>query len=199
MNLMECGKGVKSTAEALLKKKREAGDPSPVLIALDGRSGAGKSTFAGYMNALYRIPVIPMDDFFLQAEQRTEERYAITGENVDHERFLTEVLIPLKETGKAVYRPFSDVTMDFEEPVTVEGYDIIIIDGPYSMHPDLVPYYDLKYFLTIDPVQQKARLIEREGKERTEEFIEKWLPLEEAYIREYDIEHICDAILDFHK
>ena len=30
-------------------------------------------------------------------------------------------------------------------------------------------------------------------------FIEKWLPLEEAYIREYDIEHICDAVLDFHK
>ena len=89
--------------------------------------------------------------------------------------------------------------MEFDDPITVEGNDIIIIDGPYSMHPDLVPYYDLKYFLTIDPVAQKARLIEREGKERTEEFIEKWLPLEEAYIREYDIEHICDAVLDFHK
>ncbi len=199
MNLMECGKGVMSTAEELVKKKREAGDMSPVLIALDGRSGAGKTTFSGYMNALYRIPVISMDDFFLQADQRTEERYAKTGENVDHERFLEEVLIPLKETGKAVYRPFSDVTMDFEEPVVVEDHDIIIIDGPYSMHPDLVSYYDLKYFLTIDPVAQKARLIEREGIERTQEFLEKWLPLEEAYIKEYDIEHVCDAILNFHK
>lgn len=199
MNLMECGKNVISTARALVKKKRAAGDASPVLIALDGRSGAGKSTFAGYMNSLYRIPIIAMDDFFLQESQRTEERYAKTGENVDHERFLAEVLIPLKEAGKATYRPFLADTMEFDDPITVEGNDIIIIDGPYSMHPDLVPYYDLKYFLTIDPVAQKARLIEREGKERTEEFIEKWLPLEEAYIREYDIEHICDAVLDFHK
>ena len=47
-----------------------------------------------------------MDDFYLQPHQRTEERLAEPGGNVDRERFLQEVLIPLHEGHDAVYRVF---------------------------------------------------------------------------------------------
>lgn len=38
-----------------------------------------------------------MDDYYLRMEQRTPERYAAPGENVDHERFLEQVLIPASQ------------------------------------------------------------------------------------------------------
>lgn len=48
-----------------------------------------------------------MDDFFLLPQDRTPERLAKPGENVDHERFDREVLSPLCHGQTAVYRPGS--------------------------------------------------------------------------------------------
>ena len=47
-----------------------------------------------------------MDHFFLRPEQRTPERLRTPGENVDHERFLEEVLCPLRAGRVFWYRPF---------------------------------------------------------------------------------------------
>ena len=65
---------------------------APVLVALDGRCGAGKTTLARRLQTELGCRVFHMDDFFLRPEQRTAERLARPGENVDHERFLAEVL-----------------------------------------------------------------------------------------------------------
>ena len=68
-----------------------------VKIAIEGGSASGKSTLAQYMEDIYTCTVMHMDDFFLQPHQRTPERFAEIGGNVDRERFLNEVLIPLKK------------------------------------------------------------------------------------------------------
>lgn len=65
-----------------------------VLVAIDGRCGAGKTTLAARLQAELPCRVFHMDDFFLQPYQRTPERLQAPGENVDHERFLQEVLLP---------------------------------------------------------------------------------------------------------
>lgn len=73
---------------------------SPFLIAIDGRCAAGKTTFAEKLSSIMECSVIHMDHFFLRPEQRTKERLAQAGGNVDRERFMEEVLKPLK-AGKA--------------------------------------------------------------------------------------------------
>ena len=60
-----------------------------VILALDGPCASGKTTLAGEMGRKFGWSVVHMDDFFLRPEQRTPERYALPGGNVDHERFFS--------------------------------------------------------------------------------------------------------------
>ena len=62
----------------------------PFVIAIDGRAASGKSTLAEQLSTLLEADVIHMDDFFLQPYQRTPERLAEIGGNVDYERFAKE-------------------------------------------------------------------------------------------------------------
>ena len=71
-----------------------------VIVAIDGKCTSGKTTLASKLAQIYDCNVFHMDDFFLRPEQRTPERFAEVGGNVDYERFQEEVLLPLK-TGKA--------------------------------------------------------------------------------------------------
>ena len=71
-----------------------------VVVAIDGKCTSGKTTLASKLAQIYDCNVFHMDDFFLRPEQRTPERFAEIGGNVDYERFREEVLLPLK-SGKA--------------------------------------------------------------------------------------------------
>lgn len=77
-----------------------------VIVAIDGRCGAGKSTLAARLAELCGGNIFHMDDFFLRPEQRRPERFAEPGGNVDRERFAVEVLAPLKNGCRFSYRPF---------------------------------------------------------------------------------------------
>ena len=90
-----------------------------VIVAIDGKCTSGKTTLASKLAEIYDCNVFHMDDFFLRPEQRTPERFAEVGGNVDYERFQEEVLLPLK-SGKAFsYRPFDCSTFTLSAPVTV--------------------------------------------------------------------------------
>ena len=90
-----------------------------VIVAIDGSCTSGKTTLATRLAEIYDCNVFHMDDFFLRPEQRTQERYAEVGGNVDYERFREEVLLPLKKGRAFAYRPFSCKTFTLDEPVQV--------------------------------------------------------------------------------
>ena len=71
-----------------------------LLVAIDGRCGAGKTTLASFLQNKIEATVFHMDDFFLRPEQRTAERLNTPGGNVDRERLESEVLIPLRAGEK---------------------------------------------------------------------------------------------------
>ena len=92
---------------ALLRRIRALAAAQPrVLVAIDGRCAAGKTTLAASLQAQLACNVFHMDDFFLRPEQRTPERLRQPGGNVDFERFLTEVLRPLRDGAPVTYRPY---------------------------------------------------------------------------------------------
>ncbi len=92
---------------ALLQRIRALAATQPrVLVAIDGRCAAGKTTLAASLQAQLECNVFHMDDFFLRPEQRTSERLRQPGGNVDFERFLTEVLRPLHDGAPVTYRPY---------------------------------------------------------------------------------------------
>ena len=83
----------------------------PLLVALDGRCAAGKTTIAAQMARQYGWGVVHLDDFFLQPIQRTPQRMAEPGGNLDRERLIAEVLEPLRAGQQGSYRLFDCRTM----------------------------------------------------------------------------------------
>ncbi|MGN1003224.1 MAG: uridine kinase, partial [Oscillospiraceae bacterium] len=116
--------------------QRKAPD-RPFLVALDGRCASGKTTLAARLQAACGCGVVHLDDFFLRPEQRTKERYATPGENIDHERFLAEVLLPLRRGEAAVYRPYDCARQALGDPVRVEPSPVVVAEGSYACHSAL--------------------------------------------------------------
>lgn len=166
-----------------------------ILVGIDGRCASGKTTFALQLQKELGGTVISMDDFFLRPEQRTASRYETPGENVDHERFLEEVLLPLKNGVPVIYRPFDCSTMSLQDPIEVPEAEVTLIEGSYAFHPDLREYYDLKIFMTVEPEIQMQRIQER-NPSAAENFRKKWIPLEERYFQACAVEKASDIILD---
>ena len=165
-----------------------------VIVAIDGKCTSGKTTLASKLAEIYDCNVFHMDDFFLRAEQRTPERFAEVGGNVDYERFQKEVLLPLK-SGKAFsYRPFDCSTFMLAAPVAVTPKKLNIIEGTYSHHPYFGNPYDLKILLSVDEETQRQRILERPAFLH-KRFLEAWIPMENRYFDGFAIPSKADIIL----
>ena len=165
------------------------------VVAIEGGSASGKTTLAKMLTDIYDCTVFHMDDFFLRPEQRTKERYEEAGGNVDRERFLSEVLIPLKNGEQIKYRKFDCSTMTLTDEETVIPKKLTVIEGAYSMHPELAEYYDLSVFLDISPELQRERILRRNGEKMAARFFNEWIPLEEKYFSLTDAKNRCDVLI----
>lgn len=163
-----------------------------LLVAIDGRCAAGKSTLAAYLQQSYQCNLFHMDDFFLRPRQRTAKRLHEPGGNVDYERFREEVLTPLTIGTPFSYTPYDCHTQEMARPIDVEPLPINIIEGSYCCHPSLSGYYDMRVFLTIHHAEQMKRIIRRNGERDAKRFEEMWIPLEERYFEAYQIKEHCD-------
>ena len=166
----------------------------PIIVSIDGPCTAGKTTLAGKLAELYDCNLFHMDDFFLRPEQRTQARFAEPGGNVDYERFLEEVLVPLKAGTDFSYRPFDCRTFTIAEPISVTPKKLNIIEGSYCNHPHFGDPYDLKIFLSITPELQHRRILERPPFLH-QRFFEEWIPMEQKYFAHYQIRQKSHLVL----
>ena len=181
---------VKKTVEKLLNAKEQ------IIIAIDGRCASGKTTFTKALQQKLNCDAVHMDDFFLRPEQRTQERRQTPGENVDHERFLEEVLLPYKAGVGFSYRPFDCHTQQLQAPIGVVPGKILIVEGAYSCHKSLYEHYDLHIFMDVKPDVQRERILSRNGVEQAKRFEEMWIPLEERYLEVFDVKAECEMVLE---
>lgn len=165
-----------------------------VLIAVDGRSASGKTTFAKLLKERLDSTLFHIDDFYLPREMQTEERLSRSGGNIDRNRFLNEVLLPSLKGEKITYIPFDCKTQDYKDGYEINPAKIVIAEGSYSCHNEFFDLYDLHIFLTISPETQKERIIKRNGEEGYKIFKDKWIPFEERYFNEQDIENKCRLV-----
>ena len=165
------------------------------IIAIEGGSASGKTTLASLLSEMYDCNIFHMDDFFLRPEQRTPERFAEVGGNVDRERFLDEVLIPLSEKREVCYRRFDCSEQALCSPVNVVPKRLTFVEGAYSMHPELENYYDFSLFLDVSPECQRNRILVRNSEAFAKRFFEEWIPYENRYFSETNIEERCDMTI----
>lgn len=166
-----------------------------VLVALDGRCGSGKTTLAAELARRFPQSItIHTDDFYLPPPQRVQGWENIPCANMHLERLRAEVVAPARRGQAIRYRAYSCREGAYLPPVLLRPAPLVLVEGSYSHHPSLAPYYDIKVFVTCSAEEQARRLREREGG-RYPNFVKRWVPLEEAYFRDYGIEKNAEMVV----
>lgn len=186
---------INESLEALLKLMQEKESESKInIIVLDGRSGSGKTTIANALGTILKAGIIHMDDFFVPNTLRSKKRSNEVGGNIHYERFLKDVLPKIRQKEAFSYLKYNCLNQSFDDKQEVLSSKWRIVEGAYSTHPIFEKYYDLKVFCDIDSKEQIRRIILRNGKEKANDFVEKWIPLEEKYLEKFKILKDADLV-----
>ena len=165
-----------------LKQNISLSTETPYVIAIDGMCASGKTTLGQLLQEHFpESNLFHMDDFFLQPHQRTEERLAEIGGNVDYERFLSEVLQHINDQHGLTYQKFDCKTQTFGSTLHIPWKPIVIIEGAYSQHPYFGDIYSTRIFCEISRDKQIERIQKRNGTQKLERFLNEWIPKELAY------------------
>ena len=160
-------------------------------VAIEGGCGSGKTTLSALLEKIYDCNVFHIDDFFLRPEQRTPERMSEVGGNFDKERFICEVMLPHSQGKNIEYKRFDCTTKTLLEGKIIEPKRLTVIEGVYSMHPELQEFYDLGVFLEISSKLQKERILKRNSPSMAKRFFDEWIPLEISYFEKMNVKSKC--------
>ena len=188
----------------------------PLVLALDGRCGSGKTTLANTLARQFPASItLHTDDFYLPPAQRIRGWEKTPCANMDLDRLRDEALRPAYEGQAVQYRAYScreGAYLPARELVSfrcrsasacsaylpareLAAQPLVILEGSYSHHPLLTGYETLRVFLTCAKEEQTRRLQAREG-ERYANFAARWMPLEEGYFAQYHIAETADFVVD---
>ena len=185
-----------STLSALLTAALAQKPTRPLVLALDGRCGSGKTTLANGLAAqLPGCTLLRTDDFYLPPAQRIPDWAHTPCANMDLTRLRDEALRPAYEGQPVQYRAYSCREGAYLPARELAAQPLVILEGSYSHHPLLTGYETLRVFLTCAKEEQTRRLQAREG-ERYANFAARWVPLEEGYFAQYHIAETADFVVD---
>jgi uridine kinase len=171
----------------------------PLLVAIDGRSGSGKSTFARTAHQQITEPsiVVEGDDFY--RAQPEAERLALDAGGgyeryFDWQRLDAQVLTPVRSgAARLRYQRFDWVTDAMGEWVEVAMPPILIVEGVYTLRPQLRPLVDLAIFVDTDDGTRLARQLARN--ENTDDWIRRWGEAEARYIQSHNPAATADIVV----
>ena len=165
----------------------------PLVVAIDGRSGTGKSTLASLVAKEIRAAVVLLDDFFAASipdagwdRMTVEER----GANVfDWARIRSEAIMPLLAGRVARWHPFdfdsgqrADGTYGMKTKAKeVEPASVIVVDGAYSAGPQLTDLVGLTVLVELSEEERWDRLARREEAEFLAQWHARWTAVEDFY------------------
>ena len=163
------------------------GRTDPLLVALDGRSGAGKSSLAAAVQSeLDSCSIVDGDSFYSGGsgeswDARSAQEKAARVIDWRRQRPVLEALAR-KEAGSwngYDWQAFDDRLET--APTVCTPADVVIIDGAYSARPELADLLDLRVLLDTTEQTRLERLSEREGDIYRDEWFARWNDAEEHY------------------
>ena len=181
---------------------------APLVVAIDGRSGAGKSTIATQLAAVMPATVIPTDDFFA-AELTTADWNARSPSErardaIDWRRLRRLALEPLCAGRAAVWHPFDFAAGEHDdgsyafasESVRREPSPLIILDGAYSSRPELADLVDCVILVDAPAATRRERLVLREAPDFLEAWHTRWDAAEDYYFTEVRPRESFNIVVD---
>lgn len=168
---------IKERIKALLARQKQ------VVVAIDGGCAAGTEELAGMIAGEFDCNLFHTSDFFLP-EMSDEGIY------LDCERLHRVILEPVRRGIPFFFRPNGKEPMEAVAPKRLN-----VIEGTYSLHPDIRDAYDLKIVLRTD-LALKQQFIKRLEPDMQIRFAAQMMPAEARYFTFTAWEKQCDYILE---
>lgn len=176
----------------------------PILVALDGRSGTGKSTLAKKIAERLGGVEITADDFWVggsNEEWDKKSKKEKAEQAIDWKRIRTEVLEPLLAGKPATWYPFDWKAGHglSQTPLQSDPKPLIVLDGAYSARPELQDIIDFSILVEVpDDTKRRTRLIGREGEEYMNDWHSRWDIAEDYYFTEVRPRESFDIVIANH-
>ena len=203
-------------ADVLAERLRRELDrrPGPIFVALDGRSGTGKSTIAAMV--VDRLDagreggsvgtVIEGDQFYGGGSPAVwDGRSAAENADcvIDWRRQLA-VLRSLRTRGFGAWRAFDWESDDWDadlaplrdEPTRCIVTPVVILEGVYSARPELAELIDMRVLVRIPTAMRLAQLEAREGAVQLADWDARWREAENHYFESMAPAEGFDLILE---
>ena len=187
--------------------RKAAKHEAPLIIALDGKSGSGKSTIADALQDHLDLAKLPLDDFFSATiPDREWDAFSIKERRsrvFEWDRFIHECLEPLRKGRTAKWRAFDfasgrepDGTYGLEsKEKRLDPAPIVLVDGAYSSAPELAEYIDVTVLVKAPKDERLDRLRKRDGVEFSENWHRRWEAVEDYYFEAIRTENDFDFVI----
>ena len=170
---------------------------SVTLVAIDGHSAAGKSTWATVIQvANSNVTIVHVDDFYRPMDE--SERYALDAAAgyvyyYDWKRLEEQVLLPLRAAQSVCYQQYDWQRNLLDGWVTIKPEGIVVVEGCYSMRPELRGYYNAMVLVETSPALRRQR--QRERANASEDWLRRWDAAERYYMATYQPEKFADLVV----
>lgn len=169
----------------------------PLLVGIDGCSGAGRTALADGLVAARGGVVVRIDDFYREME--VDRRAALDPQEgyelyFDWQRLIGGVLDPLVLGQPGLYHPHdwsADALSD--DVVVVEPQGLIVVEGVYALRPQLRGYWDIGVFVDTPAEVRADRLEGRPGHDAS--WAPRWAAAEQWYLEHVDPRPQADLVL----
>jgi uridine kinase len=161
-------------AEAVAQVARVAASRpgQTLLVGVDGRGGSGKSTLAAAIAGAVRgALVVSVDDF--------------AGPHVpewDWPRLRQQVLDPLLAGRPGRYQRWEWNRDEPAEWIEVPAGRLVVIEGVSATRSELAAPWALRIWVDAPRRVRLRRAVERDGRDMLSQWVQVWMPSEEAYI-----------------
>jgi uridine kinase len=168
----------------------------PLLVAIDGYSAAGKSTLARRIaEVIPNVEIVEIDDFYRVMDE--DERFRLPPDrgyerDYDWERLRRELLEPLVAGQVAAYRRYDWDTGSLGGVRVVRPEGVILVEGVYSLRPELRPYYDTTLFITTPAGTREQR---QAARPEPESWKRRWDAAERYYVATHRPDAIADLVV----
>ena len=184
-------------AEIVATRTRTANGGRPFVVAIDGRSGVGKSTLAAALAATLDAAVIEGDDFYAGGVAVRDDSPADrAGACIDWTQ-LRAVVTALRQGRDAIWRAFDWEAFDgrlCDKPTVLAARPVLILEGVYSARPELRDILDFAIIVSLPRQDRVARLFRREG--MIGRWEQQWHEAEDFYFEQVMSIDRFDAVFD---
>ena len=178
---------VEAVVELALDAQPRCGDTT--VVAIDGRSGAGKTTLALGVAADLRsygtTAIVHMDHLYPGWD----------GLGESSEILATRVLGAISRASSAAYAQWDWEAGGWDGTVVLEPTDFLVIDGSGSSVGPARPYAAVGVFVDADPMLRMSRGLARDGDTYRPHW-QRWAAQEDAIFAADDTRANADLVID---